>query len=235
MGTGLTSGFRLDAWSCRPVLCCSGQVTLACGGALLLFRWCHSSTLRMTAACCRRRRSASAPSTKLISRTTSVLLRSSCRWVRWAEMGVPAGRGWVEEVEPYAGKDWTDTRRNRDRRAQLKQRAVGEGRPVPCPPELTRMLHEHIRLFGTAADGRLFVGERNGEELPNLTIVRAWQRARTAVFTEEVIASPLAATPYDLRHAAVSTWLNGGVPAVTVADWAGHSVEVLAAITRSGH
>jgi integrase len=33
--------------------------------------------------------------------------------------------------------------------------------------------------------------------------------------------------PYDLRHAAVSTWLNGGVPAVTVAEWAGHSVEVL--------
>jgi hypothetical protein len=25
----------------------------------------------------------------------------------------------------------------------------------------------------------------------------------------------------------VSTWLNGGVPATTVAEWAGHSVEVL--------
>ena len=34
-------------------------------------------------------------------------------------------------------------------------------------------------------------------------------------------------TPYDLRHAAVSTWLNGGVPPTTVAEWAGHSVEVL--------
>jgi integrase len=33
--------------------------------------------------------------------------------------------------------------------------------------------------------------------------------------------------PYDLRHTAVSTWLNGGVPATTVAEWAGHSVEVL--------
>jgi integrase len=37
----------------------------------------------------------------------------------------------------------------------------------------------------------------------------------------------LAKTPYDLRHAAVSTWLNGGVPPTTVAEWAGHSVEVL--------
>jgi len=33
--------------------------------------------------------------------------------------------------------------------------------------------------------------------------------------------------PYDLRHAAVSTWLNAGVPAAQVADWAGHSVDVL--------
>ncbi|WP_461121528.1 hypothetical protein [Saccharothrix stipae] len=75
--------------------------------------------------------------------------------------------------------------------------------------------------------GRLLTGERNGSELPKLTIVRAWQRARVDVFTPGVAATPLAGTPYDLRHAAVSTWLNGGVPAVTVAEWAGHSVEVL--------
>jgi len=30
-----------------------------------------------------------------------------------------------------------------------------------------------------------------------------------------------------LRHAAVSTWLNAGVPAAQVAEWAGHSVDVL--------
>lgn len=33
--------------------------------------------------------------------------------------------------------------------------------------------------------------------------------------------------PYALRHAAVSTWLNAGVPAPQVAAWAGHSVDVL--------
>ena len=42
-----------------------------------------------------------------------------------------------------------------------------------------------------------------------------------------MIASPLARRPYDLRHAAVSTWLNGGVPPTQVAEWAGHSVAVL--------
>jgi integrase len=138
--------------------------------------------------------------------------------------------GWgqlhLEGAEPHAGKDWTDGGANRDRR-QLKQRARGETRVVPCPPELTALLHEHIAVYGTTTDGRLFSGERNTGELPKLTILRAWKRARLAVFTPEVAATSLARTPYDLRHAAVSTWLNGGVPPTTVAEWAGHSVEVL--------
>jgi integrase len=37
----------------------------------------------------------------------------------------------------------------------------------------------------------------------------------------------LARRPYDLRHARLSAWLNGGVYPTQVADWAGHSVEVL--------
>lgn len=37
----------------------------------------------------------------------------------------------------------------------------------------------------------------------------------------------MAKRPYDLRHAAVSTWLNAGVSAPQVAVWAGHSVEML--------
>ena len=40
-------------------------------------------------------------------------------------------------------------------------------------------------------------------------------------------ASPLARRPYDLRHARLSTWLNGGVYTTQVADWAGHSVDAL--------
>ena len=45
--------------------------------------------------------------------------------------------------------------------------------------------------------------------------------------TEQEAASPLADTPYALRHAAVSTWLNAGVAPPQVAEWAGHSVDVL--------
>jgi integrase len=91
------------------------------------------------------------------------------------------------------------------------------------------MLRRHLREFGTGTDGRLFLGERNHAELPKGTINRVWREARRTAFTEKVAASKLARTPYDLRHAAVSTWLNAGVPATDVAAWAwaGHSVEVL--------
>jgi hypothetical protein len=70
------------------------------------------------------------------------------------------------------------------------------------------------------------VGER-ATEVVELTYMRTWRVARRRIFTEEVAAGPLAATPYALRHACVSTWLNGGVPATQIAEWAGHSVEVL--------
>lgn len=127
----------------------------------------------------------------------------------------------LERAEPHAGKDWTDSGKNRDR-CQLKQRAVDEVRPVPCPPEFAALLREHVDALGTAPNGRLFYGEPKHAELLRLTIVRAWQRARAEVFTQEVAAGPLA-DPYDLRHAADSTWLNGAVPPTTVVEWAGHS------------
>ena len=48
-----------------------------------------------------------------------------------------------------------------------------------------------------------------------------------ATLAPREVASPLARRPNDLRHAAVSTWLNAGVPPTQVATWAGHSVAVL--------
>jgi integrase len=56
---------------------------------------------------------------------------------------------------------------------------------------------------------------------------RVWDKARRAALTPGEYASPLAKRVYDLRHACVSTWLNGGVPPAQVAEWAGHSVAVL--------
>jgi integrase len=47
------------------------------------------------------------------------------------------------------------------------------------------------------------------------------------VLTPEQQKSPLAKRIYDLRHACLSLWLNSGVAPTQVAEWAGHSVEVL--------
>jgi hypothetical protein len=48
-----------------------------------------------------------------------------------------------------------------------------------------------------------------------------------AALTSDQYRSPLGRRPYDLRHAAVSLWLNSGVPATEVARRAGHGVAVL--------
>jgi integrase len=66
-----------------------------------------------------------------------------------------------------------------------------------------------------------------GDELASVTYRRTWGSARRAALTPAEYASPLARRVYDLRHACVSTWLNGGVPPAHAAEWAGHSVAVL--------
>ena len=131
----------------------------------------------------------------------------------------------LRAATPDAGGDWTDDGSQRERR-QLKHRAEGDSRIVPVHPELIRILRDHLKQLGIAPDGRLFSGVRGGE-LPTITYRRAWIKARQTALTASEQASPLARRPYDLRHACLSTWLNGGVYPTQVAEWAGHSVDVL--------
>jgi integrase len=152
---------------------------------------------------------------------------------RWEEPPDGWGEFHLERSAPSAGKRWTDSGRDRDDRG-LKHRAADAVRTVPVPPELVVILRAHIDTYGTGPDGRLFAGlpqkKRDGQraaEVPVITYNRVWRRARAATFTKDVLSLPLAETPYSLRHACVSTWLNGGVPAPQVAEWAGHSVDVL--------
>ena len=56
---------------------------------------------------------------------------------------------------------------------------------------------------------------------------RAPVRRLTPVLTPAQYRALLGRRPYDLRHAAVSLWLNSGVPATEVARRAGHGVAVL--------
>ncbi|MGI5245963.1 tyrosine-type recombinase/integrase [Dactylosporangium sp. CA-139066] len=110
----------------------------------------------------------------------------------------------------------------------MKHRATSATRVVPAAPELVRLLRQHVEEHGAAGDGRLFV-RRYDQHGPvsKETYSRVWRQARAMVLTESQQRSPLAKVPYHLRHAAVSLWLNAGVPATQVAEWAGHSVNVL--------
>jgi integrase len=135
------------------------------------------------------------------------------------------GRITVESSRPAAGKRYTDSGEVHDERG-LKHRGVREARQVPIPPQLVEILREHIDRFGVAHDGRLFRSEQ-GNVVASSTYFRVWAEARALALAPAQVRSPLAGRPYDLRHAAVSLWLNAGVPATDVADRAGHSVEVL--------
>jgi integrase len=137
--------------------------------------------------------------------------------------------GWGElalgESRPAAGKRWTDSGEVHDRRG-LKHRGKKEVRLVQIPPVLVGMLREHLGRFGAGPEGRLFRTPTGGV-VSSSTYYRIWDEARSYALTPSQVASPLAGRPYDLRHAAVSLWLNRGVPAPEVAQRAGHSVDVL--------
>jgi integrase len=137
------------------------------------------------------------------------------------------GWGWLDfaEVRSAAGADWTDDGLVHETRG-LKGRPDKTRRRVPIPPAQVRLLKDHVEKFGVAEDGRLFRSYRGGVVHPS-TLWRVLQAARVKAFTPAQVASPLMAKPYDCRHAGVSMRLNAGVPVTYVAEWAGHSVEML--------
>lgn len=135
------------------------------------------------------------------------------------------GSALLHRTRPSAGKRWTDSGETHDDRG-LKNRPREDVRRVPIPPQLVTELREHLATFGTAEDGRLFYSEK-GSVVPSSTYYRVWQEARLLALPPALAASPMASRPYDLRHSALSTWLNAGVDPTEVAERAGNSVEVL--------
>ena len=114
-------------------------------------------------------------------------------------------------------------------------KSAGDSPGQPCnrvferhtiPPELVRLLRAHIKRHGTTPDGRVFQTARGGI-LQDSAYSAVWADARAEALTPAQCWSPLGRRPYDLRHAAVSLWLNSGVPATDVARRAEHGVAVL--------
>ena len=164
---------------------------------------------------------------------------SEARNLRDSDCSLPE-KGWGELLltgsHQEAGASWTDSGEASEER-QLKHRSTKDTRVVPAHPELVRTLRRHLDEFGTCVGGRLFVTRTGRAGVPLAapycnpmslgTAYRVWHKARKAALPAELVDSPLARRPYDLRHACLSTWLNAGVPAAQVAEWAGHSVNVL--------
>jgi len=138
--------------------------------------------------------------------------------------------GWGEALlagnNPEISPRWSDDPDGGRQARPLKHRADGETRPVPLNPRYVALVRRHIDRFGVAPDGRVFRTAQGGP-IKAARYRAVWAKARQKAFTPAEFASPLARRPYDLRHAAVSTWLNSGVPPTLVAEWAGHSVRVL--------
>jgi integrase len=138
-------------------------------------------------------------------------------------------QGWglleFSEIRSAAGREWTDDGEVHETRGP-KGGPRNAVRRVPIPPVLVQLIREHVDQFGTASDGRLFRTYRGSIYLPS-TLWQVLQKARPKAFTAAQVASPLARKPYDFRHAGVSWRLNAGTPATLVAEWAGHTVEVL--------
>jgi integrase len=148
--------------------------------------------------------------------------------LREGDCHLPA-KGWgrltLAKSRPESNRKWTDSHDAHEERG-LKHRAETEVRVVPIPPVLVAILREHIKTYGVGENGRIFNSER-GKPVASTAYTEVWQDARNLTLTPTQVASPLAARPYDLRHAAVSLWLNGGVSPTEIAKRAGHSVEVL--------
>jgi integrase len=148
--------------------------------------------------------------------------------LRLADCHLP-GSGWgmlrLAAATPRTAAAWTSSGTSHEQRG-LKHRPDGAIRMVPVPPVVAAMLRAHITAYGTAPDGRLFYGARGGP-LSGSVYGRAWQSARILALGPELAATGLARRPYDLRHAALSLWLNAGGDPAQIAARAGNSVAVL--------
>lgn len=102
-------------------------------------------------------------------------------------------RGWgtliLTTACPRTGSAWTATGTPHEPRG-LKHSPDGAIRIVPIPPALVTHLRQHLDRYGTTPDGRLFRG------------------ARAEALGPDLAATGLARRPYDLRHAALTLWLN---------------------------
>jgi integrase len=107
------------------------------------------------------------------------------------------------------------------RRRPLKGRGPRASRTIPVPWELSPIAEHHLRTYVAAgADAYVFTTAA-GTRLNASNFQRdVWRPARRAVFGGEGALAGV--RRHDLRHGAITAWLNAGVPLKTAQAWSGH-------------
>ncbi|MEU3047986.1 tyrosine-type recombinase/integrase [Streptomyces sp. NPDC006984] len=104
---------------------------------------------------------------------------------------------------------------------------AGEGRRVPVSPDIVGVLRRWIDEADLEFEDLLFPAERGGP-LASSEYKRAWRRARQAVLCPGEVQAGLGEQVSSLRDSCLDRWLEAGVPAWGVAEWAGVSASWIA-------
>jgi integrase len=107
------------------------------------------------------------------------------------------------------------------RRRPLKGHGERFTRSVPILPRFAPVLLNHLDEFvGPEPDARVFTTATGQPIHPSNFQRDVWRPAREEVFAAD---HPLrGARRHDLRHSAITAWLNAGVPLKTAQAWSGH-------------
>jgi integrase len=107
------------------------------------------------------------------------------------------------------------------RQRPLKGRGSRARRSIPIPADLVPRFRAHIEHHvQRRADSLVFTTPGGARIHPSNFNRDVWTPARDKVFEE---GSPLRALRrHNLRHAAITSWLNAGVALKTAQKWSGH-------------
>jgi len=107
------------------------------------------------------------------------------------------------------------------RRRPLKGRGRKARRVVPIPRHVVPILREHLDRYVDDHPDALVFTTATGRQINLSNFGRdVWNTARIMMFPE---GSPLRRVRrHDLRHAAITAWLNAGVMIKTCQRWSGH-------------
>ncbi|MFD6375546.1 hypothetical protein ACFWFS_01305 [Streptomyces albidoflavus] len=102
-----------------------------------------------------------------------------------------------------------------------------ERRTVPVSPDIVGVLRRWIDEAGLEAEDLLFPAERGGSSAV-YEHKKVWRQARQAVLSPDEMQAGLGEQVSSLRDSCLDRWLEAGVPAWGVAEWAGVSASWIA-------